>query len=281
MFSRVAVIGLGLIGGSLALDLKRLKLTDHILGYDADEERGKRVAMQGLADEVFDDWNDELFNAELLVLAVPVGQVPSVIEKCQQWLNPHAIVTDVGSVKKPILATMRNYPSINFVGGHPIAGSENFGPENAKTGLFKDKKFIVTPTGDTSPRALEIIKKLWKAVGSQVYEMDAELHDDIFASVSHLPHLLAYATIEAIGTRSTPDILEYFGAGLKDFSRIASSSPRMWTDIFIENRDYLLASVAHTRQIIEQMETLVRERNHQGLMELLIHSKNLRDSWIS
>ena len=88
MFSRVAVIGLGLIGGSLALDLKRLKLTDHILGYDADEERGKRVAMQGLADEVFDDWNDELFNAELLVLAVPVGQVPSVIEKCQQWLNP-------------------------------------------------------------------------------------------------------------------------------------------------------------------------------------------------
>ena len=281
MFDTVAVIGLGLIGGSLALELKRLKLVDHILGYDVDVDHCKKAEMRGLADQVFNGWNDKLFSADLLVIAIPVGQVSLVVEQCHQWLNPRTIVTDVGSVKKPILVTMQNYPAINFVGGHPIAGSENFGPENAKTGLLKDKNFIVTPTDDTSPQALEIVKKLWSAVGCQVHEMDAELHDKIFASVSHLPHLLAYATIEAIGTSGTPEILKYFGAGLKDFSRIASSSPLMWADIFIENRDHLLATVNHARQIIEKMETLVREQNHLGLMELLARSKNLRDSWIN
>jgi prephenate dehydrogenase len=281
MFDTVAVIGLGLIGGSLALELKRLKLVDHILGYDVDVDHCKKAEMRGLADQVFNDWNDKLFSVDLLVIAIPVGQVSSVVEQCHHWLNPRTIVTDVGSVKKPILVTMQNYPAINFVGGHPIAGSENFGPESAKTGLLKDKNFIVTPTDDTSPQALEIVKKLWSAVGCQVHEMDAELHDKIFASVSHLPHLLAYATIEAIGTSGTPEILKYFGAGLKDFSRIASSSPLMWADIFIENRDHLLATVSHARQIIENMETLVREQNHLGLMELLARSKNLRDSWIN
>ena len=281
MFNTVAVIGLGLIGGSLALDLKRLQLASQILGYDADGAHCKQAEKQGLADQIFNHCSDKLFSAELVVIAIPVGQMSSVVEECHQWLHPRVIVTDVGSVKKPILATMQNYPTINFVGGHPIAGSENFGPESAKTGMFKEKKCIVTPTDDTSPQALEMVKKLWSEVGCQVHEMDAELHDNIFASVSHLPHLLAYATIEAIGTCGTPEILKFFGAGLKDFSRIASSSPQMWADIFIENRDHLLASVGHTRQIIESVETLVREQNHQELMELLAHSKNLRDSWIN
>lgn len=278
MFDAVAVVGLGLIGGSLALDIKRFKLAKTLLGYEKNPAHCETAQHLGLVHQAFVGSNEELSKAELVILAAPVGSLPSVMEQIHPWLRPQTIVTDVGSVKSPILKILHQprYSNIRFVGGHPISGSEHFGPQSAREGLFAGKKFIATPTEQTSGEALEKVKNLWQAIGSEIYEMEADLHDRIFAEVSHLPHLLAYATIEAIGTGKTPNILSYFGAGLKDFSRIASSSPVMWADIFLEN-PHLLASIEHFRHTLEKLETSIRQKDRETLMDCLKHSKELRD----
>ena len=282
MFDAIAVVGMGLIGGSLALDIKRLKLANTLFGYDNNPAHCETAQRLGLVDQAFAQGGEELSKMELVILAAPVRALPVVLEQIHPWLRPQTIVSDVGSVKGPILKMVRQppYSNIRFVGGHPISGSEHFGPQSARAGLFESKKFIATPTEQTCGEALEKIKGLWQAIGCEVYEMEADLHDRIFAEVSHLPHLLAYATIEAIGTRKIPNILSYFGAGLKDFSRIASSSPVMWADIFLEN-PHLLASIEHFRTILETLETAIREKDRESLMACLQHSKALRDQWIA
>lgn len=282
MFDTIAVIGLGLIGGSLALDIKHFKLANKILGYDNSPEHCKSAEQLGLVEQAVSANFQKLSEVELVILASPVRALPSIMRAIHPWLRPQTIVTDVGSVKGPILQVMQQpeYSNIRFVGSHPISGSEMFGPQSARQGLFESKKFIVTPTAETSPEALERIKQLWQAIGSNVYEMEADLHDRIFSEVSHLPHLLAYATIEAIGTSNTPDSLRYFGAGLKDFSRIAASSPVMWADIFLDNQ-HLLSSLARFRQTLDKFEKLIREQDRETLIDSLTHSKELRDHWIS
>ncbi|MBF0280201.1 MAG: prephenate dehydrogenase/arogenate dehydrogenase family protein [SAR324 cluster bacterium] len=283
MFDTVAVIGLGLIGGSFALDIKKLNLCKNVLGYDINPAHCSSAERLGIADRAFPEWNRQLSNAELVVVAVPVASMSQVIEQLYPWLSPQTILTDVGSVKNPVLTFMeqQNFEGIHFVAGHPISGSENFGPESARVGLFQNKKFIFTPTENTHLPSLEQLKKLWMALGSNVHEMTAELHDFIFSRVSHLPHLLAYAAIEAVGTGDTPEILGYFGAGLKDFSRIAASSPVMWADIFLENESHLLQGIENFQKILAKMEKAIREKDRSALIDYLAHSKKLRDDWIT
>ncbi len=283
MFDTIAVIGLGLIGGSLALDIKKAKLAKRIVGYDVSPAHCESAERLGIVDQAFPAWNHQLSQVELLVVAVPVGSLAQVIEQLIPWLSPHTIITDVGSVKKPILEFMerQNYQNIYFVAGHPISGGENFGPESAKIGLFKNKKLILTPTENTHPPALEKVKQLWQVLESDLHEMTADLHDFIFSRVSHLPHLLAYAAVEAIGAKDSPEILGFFGGGLKDFSRIAASSPVMWADIFLENDSHLLQGIQNFQQILAKMEKAIREKNRPALIEYLDHAKKLKDEWIT
>ena len=174
-----------------------------------------------------------------------------------------------------------DYSGISFVGGHPIAGSENFGPGAAQEKLFSGKRFILTPSENTEQDVVERVRGLWQSLGSAVSVMEAGAHDKMFASVSHLPHLLAYASIQAIANSDTPEALGHSGAGLKDFSRIASSSPEMWADIFLENSHNLQHRINIFKNVLSALENAVKEKDKQKLIELLANAKKERDRWMS
>ncbi len=166
------------------------------------------------------------------------------------------------------------------MGGHPIAGGERFGPTSARTHLFEGKRFILTPTDATPLEVTQRLQILWEALGSKVAVMNAAQHDQIFAAVSHLPHLIAYASIQAIIGSDQEEVLQFSGAGLKDFSRIASSSPEMWTDIFLENREHLLPRLRHLKELLGQLDDHLEHANREKLQQFLQQAKFARDQWI-
>lgn len=278
----LAIVGMGLIGGSLALAARSQGLADRILGYDADPRHCKLARSRKLADHVHSAPDSCLEDADWLVLAVPVKANEAVLNKFLPFLSRKILVTDTGSVKAPLLRLMQSeaLQHLSFVGGHPIAGSERFGPDTAQPALFAGKRFIVTPEKRTPPEVLRKVKAFWTQLGSEVLEMDAEVHDRVFASVSHLPHLLAYATIQTIADSDNPEALGHSGAGLKDFSRIASSSPEMWADIFLENQTNLLKRVRALTSRLGDLEDAVKHGDRDRLIELLARAKSERDRWV-
>ncbi|MED5483736.1 MAG: prephenate dehydrogenase [SAR324 cluster bacterium] len=282
-FGTLAVVGLGLIGGSFARDVRRLGLAHKLIGYDNNAEYREKIRSLNLVDYLAAAPDEKLSEAELVLLAVPVKAFAKVLVQIRPHLSASAIVTDTGSVKSPLLKIMSSpqYEEINFVGGHPIAGSEHFGPGAAQEKLFSEKRFILTPGDNTEQDVVERVSGLWQSLGAEVSEMDSEAHDKIFASVSHLPHLLAYASIQAIANSDTPEALGHSGAGLKDFSRIASSSPEMWADIFLENSQNLQLRINIFKNVLCALEGAVKEKDKQKLIKLLAQAKKERDRWMS
>ena len=282
-FGTLAVVGLGLIGGSFAKDVRRLGLADQLIGYDKNTVYREEIRSLNLVDYLAAAPDEKLGEAELVLLAVPVKAFTEVLPQIRPYLSASAIVTDTGSVKSPLLKIMStmDYSGISFVGGHPIAGSENFGPGAAQEKLFSGKRFILTPSENTEQDVVERVRGLWQSLGSAVSEMEAGAHDKMFASVSHLPHLLAYASIQAIANSDTPEALGHSGAGLKDYSRIASSSPEMWADIFLENSHNLQHRINIFKNVLSALENAVKEKDKQKLIELLANAKKERDRWIS
>ena len=281
-FEAIAIVGLGLIGGSVARDVRRLGLAKQILGYDNNEEYHKEIRSGKLADYLSDTPDKKLAQAELVLLAVPVKSFKEVLPLILPNISSTAILTDTGSVKSPLLEMMCSpeYKKIRFVGGHPIAGSEHFGPAAAQQNLFSGKRCVLTPGEKTDKDWIRIVRKFWESLGAKVSEMDAESHDQMFASVSHLPHLLAYACIQAISNTDTQEALGHSGAGLKDFSRIASSSPQMWADIFLENQENLLPRVTAFNKVLKALEDKIKNNDKKKLVELLALSKIARDHWM-
>lgn len=282
-FETLAIVGLGLIGGSFAKDVRRLGLAQRIIGYENNPEYHTEISNRELVDYLSAEPDAKLAEAELVLLAVPVKALSQVLSQIRPFLSASAIVTDVGSVKSPLVKIMISpeYSDIRFVGGHPIAGSEHFGPGAAQVNLFAGKRFILTPSENTDPKLISIVSALWKSLGAEVSEMDADSHDKMFASVSHLPHLLAYASIQAIANSETPDALKHSGAGLKDFSRIASSSPEMWADIFLENQDNLLRRMKTFTAAMTELEDAMQKNDKEKLIELLTQAKKERDRWMT
>ena len=282
-FGALAVVGLGLIGGSFARDVRRLDLARQIIGYDNNKAYLKEISSLNLVDYLAATPDEKLAEAELVLLAVPVKAFAEVLAQIRPHLSTSAIITDSGSVKSPLLKIMSapEYAEIRFVGGHPIAGSEHFGPNAAHENLFSGKRFILTPSQNTDPDVIRRVRELWESLGAIVSEMDAEIHDKMFASVSHLPHLLAYASIQAIANSETPDALGHSGAGLKDFSRIASSSPEMWTDIFLENSMNLLPRINTFKDVLAALEDAINNKDKEKLIELLALAKTERDRWMT
>ena len=281
-FEAIAIVGLGLIGGSVARDVRRLGLARQILGYDNNEEFRKEIKSGELADYFSEAPDKKLAQAELVLLAVPVKSFKEVLPVILPNISSTAILTDTGSVKSPLLKMMCSpeYRKIRFVGGHPIAGSEHFGPGAAQHNLFSGKRCILTPGEKTDKDWIGVVQKFWESLGAKVSEMDAGSHDQMFASVSHLPHLLAYACIQAISNTDTQEALEHSGAGLKDFSRIASSSPQMWADIFLENQENLLPRVAAFNEVLKALEENIKNNDKKNLVKLLALSKSARDRWM-
>jgi prephenate dehydrogenase len=269
IFERMAVVGLGLIGGSLAKAVKERKLVGDVLGIGRSEQRLKHARELGVIDSYSVQMDEILGEADLVVVATPVGVIIDLIKKMIPFLKKGTIITDVGSVKKKIVEKVEAFipDSFYFVGGHPIAGTENSGFEASFSTLFEGRKYIITPVSTTNPQAMEKVKKLWTGVGSIVVSMNGEDHDEVLAAISHLPHIIAYSMVNSLLSIEgfEESIFSFSAGGFKDFTRIAASHPMMWRDIALMNKDKLLPAIKLFQEYLEELKEAIRSEDGEKL----------------
>ncbi len=263
---KIAIIGLGLIGGSLALALKQSKFKGEITGIGRRQDNLIRARKMGMIDTFTTNHSDGVRDADLVVLASPIGQFEEIALTIKNSLKSGVIVTDVGSVKSGIINKLDALmpEGVSFVGAHPIAGKECSGIDASSGDLFKNAKCIITPSPGSPDHAIDEVIKLWESVGSVILHMSPEEHDLIFASVSHLPHVIAYATVNTI-MEVNPHILHIGGTGLKDMTRIALSRADLWRDICAFNKDDLLTVLKNFSSSISNMIDLFEQSDWAGL----------------
>lgn len=281
MFGNVCLVGVGLINGSLARDLKRLDLARAITGLGRDRERLAGAQSAGLIDDYALLADADVADADLVVLGVPVAKTAEALEAIRLSLGSSTLLTDVGSTKCSVIQAAQEVfgelPA-QFVPGHPIAGSERIGYEHAKDQLFEGRRVILTPTEDTDAQALQRVRAMWKAVGARVDELSADRHDLILSATSHLPHMVAYTLVNYLEAKPEAEqIFDYAAAGFYDFTRIASSSPAMWTDICLANREQLLVSIEGFGQLLKELHALISDGKEEALYAFLEQAKHLRD----
>jgi prephenate dehydrogenase len=278
LFREMAVVGVGLIGGSLALAAKGAGAVARVVGVDADPAHRDVALTRGIVEHATGEL-EGIATADVVVLAVPVREIVALLPALPRLAKPSAIVTDVGSVKAPILAAGdAAFPDGRFVAGHPIAGRERSGPEAARPDLFLHANWIETPSRCTSPEALERVTGLCRAVGATVMRLEPAWHDEVFATVSHLPHLVAYALMDAVlGTARGEERLRFSAGGLRDYTRVAASHPAMWRDIFLMNRDPLLKVLAEFREALGRLEAAIRDGDGEALSDRLVRARNARE----
>ncbi len=284
LFNKIAIIGVGLIGGSLALALKEKGLVRTITGIGRTMDNLQTARSLNIVDEITQEAAEGVRGAELIVVCVPVLKIVDVIKRALPGISAPCIITDVGSVKKQIAEEVRGLlpPGVEFVPAHPVAGTEESGAAAAFAELFKDKLTVVTPSHKTSAKAVEIIKKLWTAAGSHVAEMDAEEHDRVFALVSHLPHVIAYTLVNTVACDETlsgsHQAIDYSAGGFKDFTRIASSSPEMWSDICSMNREFLVDVIERFEARLAAIKGLIASSEYEGMRKEFNRAKSVRDA---
>jgi len=279
---RMTVIGVGLIGGSLARVLRQKGAVGEIIGVGRSEGNLRRAVELGVIDRYSTDPCEGVKGADLVFLATPVCSIASLLARIRGFLTHDCIVTDGGSVKETIVAECESLmpAGIHFVGGHPIAGTEKSGVDASFPTLYQGKRCIVTPTPLTDRRALDTVVRMWEIAGSEVVTMDASKHDRIVAAISHLPHMVAYSLVNAVEgyDRLDESILSYSAGGFRDFTRIASSDPVMWRDIALMNRDALLEMIDLFSGYFSRLRALVENRDGQGLENFFAESKKSRDA---
>ncbi len=285
LFGKMTIIGVGLLGASLARACKERGLVEEISGFGRNRENLEKARDLKIIDHCPADLAAAVSDANLIVLCTPVSTLVPLMQKMAPHVRPGALITDVGSVKDPVVKGIDKLVSegIFFVGSHPIAGGENSGLEASTANLYQDAKCIVTPTDTTDKTALEKISALWKAVGMKVISLSAEEHDFIFGAVSHLPHIVAYALMNTLGALRTPDgreVTAYSGAGLKDITRIASSDPVMWRDVCLSNREHSLDLINRFQNKLEEIRNTIEKGDGQELKNKFIAANKYRLSVI-
>ena len=284
MIEHLVVVGVGLIGGSFALDLKQHGLVARVTGIGRSRDNLETAREMGLIDQISDDLASTASSADLILLASPVGAMPALLASLAPVLPPLAIVSDVGSTKQDVIAAARAAlgPRIGqFVPGHPIAGAETSGASAARAGLYVDKPLILTPLPENRADDIATIELLWRACGARVARMDAQLHDQIFAAVSHLPHLLAFALMDELASRPLADAyFRYAGGGLRDATRIAGSHPEMWRDITLANRDALLDELDALGHKLKSVRALVAAKDGTALEQVFSRARQARTDWL-
>lgn len=280
---QLAIVGTGLIGGSFALALKQAGAVDEVLGVGRNPASLKLAMERGLIDRAV-DWS-EAGQTDCILLAMPVGETQAVLSKLLPYLKPGAIVTDAGSTKVDVIAAARTVLQArfcDFVPGHPIAGSEQSGPLAARADLYQGKKVVLTPETDTRHPAVQTVQALWSAVGAQVEVLDAPLHDRIFAAVSHLPHLAAFALVDDLASRPDGDTFFKFAAsGFRDFTRIAGSSPEMWRDIALANKTALLTEMDAYIASLQTLKNAVSAEDAATLLAIFKRARDAREHWMN
>lgn len=285
MINRLAIIGVGLIGGSLALALKKAGMVNEVIGYAHTESVRQQALALGIIDQAATNIADAVKDADIVFLAVPMAAMESVLSELVGHLKVGVIITDGGSAKGQLVNVARNILGEQFnqfVPGHPIAGTEKSGPSAAFAALYQDHRVVLTPVEQTSQSALEAVRKMWQATGAEVFEMDVEHHDVVLAATSHLPHVLAFNLMGMLAERDDCDeVLRYAAGGFKDFSRIASGDAVMWRDICLANSDAILGLLAQYQQGLNQLENAIRNKDGDKLMSVFQRAKQARDTRFS
>ena len=282
---KLAVFGVGLIGGSFACALKQAGAVQAVCGVGRSRSNLERALQLGVIDEIASDAQSAMAGADFVLVAVPVAQTDRVLREIAPYLPPDCIVTDAGSTKQDVAMAARQALGAKrrqFVPAHPIAGAELSGVEAASPTLFRGRLVVLTPLDDTPSDACARVESAWQTCGARVMQMTPKRHDQVFAAVSHLPHALAFALVEMIAKR--PDAQELFsfaGAGFRDFTRIAGSSPEMWRDICVANREALLSELSAFQAALATLTEHIRSGEASDIEALFRDARSARDHWIN
>ena len=286
MFQRVALIGIGLIGSSLAHAMRRKNLAADITGYARSEATRAKALELGLVDKIFPTAAEAVAGADLVIFCSPVGTYGALAAEIAPALKPGAILTDVGSVKGAVVRDMGPHvpESVHFIPGHPIAGTEQSGPESGFAELFINRWCILTPLPGADPAAVERLAEFWRACGSNVETMSPEHHDLVLAITSHLPHLIAYnivSTAADLEEVTSSEVIKYSAGGFRDFTRIAASDPTMWRDVFLNNKDAVLEMLGRFSEDLSALQRAIRWGDGDTLFNIFTRSRQIRRSIIA
>ncbi len=280
----LALVGVGLIGGSFALALKKAGMVGRVIGVGRSAANLEKARELGIIDEVVADAGAAAARADLVLVAVPVAQTGAVFRAIASQLAPGCVVTDAGSTKQDVVALARAAFGAKlgqFVPAHPIAGAENSGAAAARAELYQGRKVVITPLPDTAPAALERVRAAWLACGAQLHSMQPAEHDAVFAAVSHLPHLLAYALVHEVALHdNAATLFDYAASGFRDFTRIASSHPEMWRDICVANRGAILAELKRYQRQLGELQAMLEAGDAAALEAVFERARSARDGWL-
>ncbi|MDA8587249.1 prephenate/arogenate dehydrogenase family protein [Rhodobacteraceae bacterium] len=281
IYNRVALIGLGLIASSMAHAMRRDKTVGEITGTARSAETREIAREVGICDQVMDTAVEAVADADLVVLAVPVGAMEAVAREIGPHLKPGATVTDVGSVKRAVIdAVAPHIPdNVHFIPGHPLAGTEHSGPRSGFAELFENRWCILSPEDHTNAEALDRLTRLWKAMGANVNTMEIDHHDLVLAVTSHCPHLIAYTMVgvaDDLGRITDSEVINYSAAGFRDFTRIAASDPTMWRDVFMNNKEATLEILGRFTEELFALQRAIRQGDEQHLFDYFTRTRAIR-----
>jgi len=286
MFKKVCIIGCGLIGSSIARGIKKNKLATKVVSSNRSNSTNKKVIRLKIVDEASSNTKKIVKGSDLIIIASPLSSYKNIILKIKGSLNNGAILTDVGSVKKnAIYLIEKNIPNnVSWISSHPIAGTEESGPESGFSELFKNKWCILTPSKKSKNKDIKLLKNFWKKLGSVVDVMDAKKHDYVLSITSHMPHLIAYNianTALTIKKKKDHNIVKYSAGGLRDFTRIAASNPIMWRDIFIQNRENTSKMIDKFIENLRDLKKAIKNKNEKKLVKIFTKTKKIRKQIIA
>ena len=281
MFKKVCIIGCGLIGSSIARGIKKNKLATKVVSSNRSNSTNKKVIRLKIVDEASSDTKKIVKGSDLIIIASPLSSYKNIILKIKSSLKNGVILTDVGSVKKKAIPLIeKNIPkNVSWISSHPIAGTEESGPESGFFQLFKNKWCILTPSKQSNNKDVKLLEKFWKKLGSRVDVMDAKKHDYILSVTSHMPHLIAYNIVNTtlkIKKKKDRNIVKYSAGGLRDFTRIAASNPIMWRDIFVENKENTSKMIDKFIENLTDLKKAIKNKNEKKLEKIFKKTKKIR-----
>lgn len=281
LINRLAIIGVGLIGGSLARALRRKKVCESVIGYGRNRDNLKKAVELNVIDEFSEDIHRVVNKADVVVMATPLATYESLFKAMHPSLRDDVVITDVGSVKGSVVDAARKtlgHLLPQFVPGHPIAGNEKSGVEASFAELFEAHRVILTPLPETQVQAINLVTQMWEVTGAEVVHLDVDHHDAVLAATSHLPHMLAYALVDCLASmQSRSEIFKFAAGGFADFTRIASSHPKMWHDICFSNRTQLLEALNHFNDHLNGIKEAIENEDSEKLLKIFEGAKQQRD----